>query len=62
MHEGTAEYGHYYAFIRDGKQWYKFNDFTVTIVEESEVFELAYGGKGAASAYCIFYVQESIPD
>ena len=60
MHDGTAEYGHYYAFIRDGEKWFKFNDFHVKEVSEEEVFSLAYGGEGTASAYCVFYVSESL--
>ena len=61
MHEGTAESGHYYAFIKDGFNWFKFNDFNVQRVEQTEVFNLAYGGNGNASAYCVFYMKDTLP-
>lgn len=62
IHEGTTDYGHYYALIKDGDQWFKFNDYNVSKMEESEVFNLAYGGTGNASAYCIFYAREGLRD
>ena len=63
MHEGTGEFGHYYSFIKDGNQWFKFNDFHVTKVTELEVFSSAYGGSNSnTSAYCIFYVRSGLQD
>jgi Ubiquitin carboxyl-terminal hydrolase len=60
MHEGTGDHGHYYAFIKDGNRWFKFSDFHVKELSETEVFYLAYGGEGNASAYCVFYMLETI--
>lgn len=60
MHEGTAEYGHYYSLIKDGNKWFKFSDFHVKEISETEVFWLAYGGEGNASAYCVFYHLEGL--
>jgi uncharacterized UBP type Zn finger protein len=40
VHEGSSDFGHYYAFIYDRKinQWYRFNDFKVFQVTEEVVF------------------------
>ena len=41
VHDGGADGGHYFTFIKDHKEnkWRKFNDFKIWEVEESEVFE-----------------------
>jgi ubiquitin carboxyl-terminal hydrolase 25/28 len=58
IHDGKADSGHYYAFIYDrhSKSWLKFSDFTVSRVEEQEVFDISFGGKGEACAYGVIYV------
>ena len=40
MHEGEADYGHYwhYGYDPQFKRWIKYNDSLLTIVDESEVF------------------------
>ena len=40
VHDGGAEGGHFYAFIKDHKQnkWRKFNDLKIRFVSEEEVF------------------------
>lgn len=44
VHAGANQGGHYYAYIRpDGKQWYKFDDETVTQVEEAEAIAGQFG-------------------
>lgn len=60
IHEGFAESGHYYSFIKDfgSMQWYRYNDMTVKAVDEKEVFEVAYGGKSNANAYYLIYVRQ----
>ena len=60
IHDGTAESGHYYTYIKDHKQnkWRCYNDHRVTIVEESQVLEEAMGGSLTKSAYYITYVSE----
>ena len=62
MHEGTADHGHYYCYIRStGNQWFRFNDFHVRQAEEKEVFEAAFGHEsGHASAYCVFYMKDEL--
>jgi hypothetical protein len=41
VHDGSAEGGHYFTFIKDHYQdiWRKFNDIRVTTVSEAEVME-----------------------
>lgn len=58
VHDGSAQSGHYYAFIYDRfqKKWRKYNDIRVTDVSEEEVFEQSQGGKGFASAYWVVYI------
>lgn len=44
VHQGSADFGHYYAFIKnfvDG-QWYKFNDENVQRVAEKHVVTERY--------------------
>ncbi|CAD8073184.1 unnamed protein product [Paramecium sonneborni] len=43
IHSGTAQSGHYYCFIFDGINWWKFNDRVVTQVEFPTVFAEAQG-------------------
>jgi ubiquitin carboxyl-terminal hydrolase 47 len=57
VHSGGAYGGHYYAFIFNGKDWYRFDDSTV---KKSSRYEMRkYGGfdKSArgANAYLLFY-------
>lgn len=46
VHSGDADGGHYYVFIRPGRsnRWYKFNDSSVTLVDENEAIENNFGG------------------
>lgn len=61
IHEGSADHGHFYCFVRMNDKWFKFNDFYVRETSEKEVFEIAYGGDGSvANAYCVFYMKDSI--
>ena len=61
IHEGTADHGHYYCFVRMQAKWFKFNDFHVREIPEQEVFAIAYGGFGTvAAATCVFYMKETM--
>jgi hypothetical protein len=57
VHSGGSYGGHYYAYISDGRDWFKFDDAHVTKVPRFEVRQ--YGSNsGAASgtnAYLLFY-------
>lgn len=61
IHEGSAESGHYYSFIRDHTQnvWRKYNDHTVTTVDEEQVLLDANGGHAYRSAYYLIYLSDS---
>ena len=56
IHEGSADSGHYYSYIKDHESgnWRKFNDHKVDIVAEEDVMEDANGGS-ARSAYWLVY-------
>jgi len=63
IHSGSAFGGHYYAYIKSmsEKKWYKFNDSTVSELDERDV-EDAFGGSSSytysyssANAYLLMY-------
>lgn len=58
VHAGHAEEGHYWAFIYNPEQgvWFKFNDMSVSQVDEELVWRESVGGHLNASAYCLFYL------
>ena len=62
IHEGTADSGHYYCFIRSkGDNWFKFNDLRVTAVPKEEVYRVAFGSENSiANAYCLFYMCKNL--
>lgn len=61
IHEGSADSGHFYCFVRMQDKWFKFNDFFVREMTETEVFEIAFGFEGSvANAYCVFYMKEEM--
>lgn len=62
VHDGSAESGHYFTFIKDHHQkvWRKFNDIRVSTVDEKEVFEQSIGGHGTMTAYWLVYISEEM--
>ncbi|KAI7900888.1 uncharacterized protein BX663DRAFT_532037 [Cokeromyces recurvatus] len=51
-HMGTSNGGHYTAFVRNGYEWYEFNDTKVQKIENSQVVTKA--------AYNLFYVRSTV--
>ena len=72
VHSGDVSFGHYYAFLRTpptAREWYKFNDSTVSIAEQEDAVDSNFGGTkssgysygysyGSANAYILVYVRK----
>jgi ubiquitin carboxyl-terminal hydrolase 22/27/51 len=52
VHRGKLDAGHYYAYCRQGDQWFLFNDDQVTTATEADVL--------SADAYLLFYTLRSL--
>ncbi|XP_048471377.1 ubiquitin carboxyl-terminal hydrolase 28 isoform X2 [Rhincodon typus] len=63
VHEGQASAGHYWAYIFDHSQnmWLKYNDISVAESSWEELQRDSYGGSRNASAYCLMYINDNIP-
>ena len=61
VHDGSAEGGHFFTFIKDHRhnKWRKFNDMRITEVDESEVLTQANGGHGAMTAFWVIYLSKT---
>ncbi|OAG29974.1 ubiquitin carboxyl-terminal hydrolase 7 [Nematocida displodere] len=66
--DGMGE-GHYYAYVRKGREWYKFNDCYVTKSSKSEAIRGTYGGRheyknkfNIANAYFLVYIKEEMEE
>ena len=66
IHSGTSESGHYYSIIKEGKEWFKFNDQSVSKFDPKDIPREAFGGsdttdqwndelKFSTNAYILFY-------
>ena len=62
IHDGSAESGHYYTFIKDHHQdvWREYNDIRVKVVDEETVLNQAKGGEGYKSAYWLVYISDKM--
>jgi len=66
VHAGSANFGHYYALIKDleTSEWYEFNDSRVEPIKESDL-KRQFGGSGStawsggSSAYMLLYRQRT---
>ncbi|KAJ1351042.1 hypothetical protein KIN20_006980 [Parelaphostrongylus tenuis] len=62
IHEGHANAGHYWAYVRKGNndaQWEKFNDQRVECAAWSDIETEAIGGARTTSAYFLLYVSSA---
>ena len=67
IHEGNADYGHYYSLIKTSNAWYEFNDKIIKLFDPVELKERAYGNLGEkqsskGSAYVLLYQREVFYD
>jgi ubiquitin carboxyl-terminal hydrolase 25 len=62
VHDGNAQSGHYYAFIKDrfNNKWRRFNDYRVTDVTEEDVFKESNGGHSWMTAYWVVYINDEL--
>uniref|UniRef100_A0A3B3ZZL2 Ubiquitin carboxyl-terminal hydrolase n=1 Tax=Periophthalmus magnuspinnatus TaxID=409849 RepID=A0A3B3ZZL2_9GOBI len=63
VHEGQASAGHYWAYIYDHahQRWIKYNDITVSESSWEELERDSFGGMTNASAYCLMYIDDRMP-
>lgn len=63
VHEGQASAGHYWAYIYDHSEnmWLKYNDLLVAVSSWDELQRDSYGGSRNASAYCLMYINDNLP-
>ncbi|KAJ2957037.1 hypothetical protein NQZ79_g7179 [Umbelopsis isabellina] len=59
IHQGQANYGHYWIYIRDhvDNKWWKYNDTNVSEVSSEEIFKDTTGS--TANPYFLVYVRSS---
>lgn len=62
VHDGNAQSGHYYTFIKDRmhNKWWRFNDYRVTEASEEDVFKESNGGHSWMTAYWVLYIDDSL--
>lgn len=46
-HVGNLNFGHYYAYCKNGNNWYNFNDDSISMIDEDKIVN--------NNAYCLFY-------
>lgn len=64
-HTGSANFGHYRAFVRAhlDDEWFEFNDSRVSPASNRNALSDNYGGYlSSATAYILFYVREADAD
>ncbi|XP_018081434.1 ubiquitin carboxyl-terminal hydrolase 28 isoform X2 [Xenopus laevis] len=63
VHEGQANAGHYWAYIYSHSRdcWLKYNDVSVAEATWEELVRDSYGGMKNASAYCLMYINNTLP-
>lgn len=64
VHEGQASAGHYWAYIYDhaNQRWMKYNDINISESSWEELERDSFGGMTNASAYCLMYIDDRLPN
>lgn len=67
IHEGSADYGHYYSLIKADNAWYEFNDKVIKYFDVNELKERAFGtqdekANNRGNAYMLFYQRSALYD
>lgn len=62
IHSGTANYGHYFSYVknRNSNKWYNFNDSYVSEITQDDMLQSAYGKKDSSNGYILFYDRTDI--
>ena len=60
IHDGNHEGGHFYTFIKDFSKgvYRRYNDISVSEVDDERVALESKGGFGTINAYCLVYINE----
>jgi ubiquitin C-terminal hydrolase len=64
VHNGNLDYGHYWAYVKNGDQWYNCNDTSITKVSivDPEVMAEINGKSGAPTGYILCYQKQLTED
>ena len=55
IHQGDADYGHYYSYLHEDNHWICLNDKNVSIVTKQIMNNEAFGNEENTSAYILLY-------
>ena len=57
VHSGGSYGGHYFAYVADGSDWYRFDDRTVTKVRREDIRKYGVNSNATfgTNAYLLFY-------
>lgn len=64
IHDGTIDFGHYYCYVRKGKEWFLCNDENIRggISSDAVLNHAAGDGCSHSNAYMLFYANNTFFD